>query len=52
MEKNLFTGILARSFHHLTNKGSYQADSVLYYSNLSINDNADNAWVRIYEYRY
>ena len=44
--KKFVYGILARSFHHLTNKTSYQADSVLYYANLSINSNADNATVK------
>lgn len=47
--KKFVYGILARSYHHLTNKGNYltdYADSVVYYSNLAINDNADNAMVK------
>ncbi|HQV61716.1 MAG TPA: SusD/RagB family nutrient-binding outer membrane lipoprotein [Chitinophagaceae bacterium] len=41
--KKFVYSVLARSFH-LTNKGAnYQADSVLYYCNLAINSNADNA---------
>lgn len=44
--KKFVYGILARSFHHLTNKGIYQPDSVIYYSDLSINNNADNAMVK------
>jgi Starch-binding associating with outer membrane len=44
--KKFVYGVLARSFHHLTNKASYQADSVLYYSNLAITTNADNAMVK------
>lgn len=35
--------VLARSFNHLTNKGTYQPDSVIYYCNLGITANADNA---------
>lgn len=42
--KKFVYSTIARSFHHLTNKGTaYQPDSVLYYSNLGINANADNA---------
>lgn len=44
--KKFVYGILARTFHHLTNKSTYNADSVLYYCNLSINSNADNAMVK------
>lgn len=44
--KKFVYGILARSFNHLTNKSIYRADSVIYYSNLSINSNADNAIVK------
>lgn len=39
-------GVLARSFHHLTNKADYQADSVVYYCNKSITTNANNATVK------
>lgn len=44
--KKFVYGILARSFHHLTNKASYQADSVIYYTNLAMTSNADNAMVK------
>lgn len=41
--KKFAYSVLARSFH-LTNKGAnYQADSVVYYCNLAITSNADNA---------
>lgn len=35
--------VLARSFSHLSNKSSYNADSVIKYAQLGINTNADNA---------
>ena len=41
--KKFTYSVLARVFHRTTNKASYQADSVIYYANLAINDNADNA---------
>lgn len=41
--KKFVYAILARSFNHLTNKASYNADSVIKYANLSILTNADNA---------
>ena len=47
--KKFVYGILARSYHHLTNKGNYltdYADSVVYYCDKSINDNNDNALVK------
>ncbi len=44
--KKFVYGIMARSFNHLSNKSSYNADSVIYYCNLSITDNADNALVK------
>lgn len=44
--KKFVYGILARSFHHLTNKGGYLPDSVIYYSNLSLATNTDNATVK------
>jgi hypothetical protein len=44
--KKFVYGILARSFHHLTNKSSYRADSVIKYCDLSINSNVDNAMVK------
>jgi hypothetical protein len=44
--KKFVYGILARYHNHLSNKSSYNADSVIYYADLSINDNADNAMVK------
>jgi hypothetical protein len=35
--------VLARSFNHFTNKSSYNPDSVLYYAERGIQNNADNA---------
>lgn len=35
--------VLARSFNHLTNKGIYNPDSVIYYANKGIINTADNA---------
>lgn len=35
-------GILARNWHHLTNKPEYNADSVISYVDKSMNSNADN----------
>ncbi|HNR16293.1 MAG TPA: SusD/RagB family nutrient-binding outer membrane lipoprotein [Chitinophagaceae bacterium] len=44
--KKFVYSVLARSFH-LTNKGvNYKADSVLYYCNLAINSNTDNAYAK------
>lgn len=44
--KKFVYGILARSFNHLTNKGSYNPDSVIYYCDKSIISNTDNANVK------
>lgn len=44
--KKFVYGVLARSFHHLTNKASYQADSVIYYCDKAMTSNADNASVK------
>jgi hypothetical protein len=44
--KKFVYGILARYHNHLSNKSVYKPDSVIYYCNLSINDNADNAMVK------
>jgi Starch-binding associating with outer membrane len=44
--KKFVYGILARSFHHLTNKASYNADSVIFYCDKSLSTNADNAVVK------
>jgi hypothetical protein len=41
--KKFVYGILARWHNHQSNKATYKADSVIYYCNQSINDNADNA---------
>ncbi len=41
--KKFVYGVLARTYNHLSNKSSYKPDSVIYYSNLSINNNVDNA---------
>ncbi len=44
--KKFIYGVLARSYNHLSNKASYKPDSVIYYANLSINSNADNATLK------
>ena len=44
--KKFTYGILARYHNHLSNKATYNPDSVIYYANLSINSNADNAAVK------
>jgi hypothetical protein len=44
--KKFVYSTLARSFNHLTNKSSYNPDSVLHYANLGINSNDDNASVK------
>jgi hypothetical protein len=41
--KKFVYAVMARSFHHLSNKADYQPDSVLFYCNLAMNTNADNA---------
>jgi hypothetical protein len=41
--KKFAYSVLARSFNHLTNKTIYNPDSVIFYSNLAINANEDNA---------
>jgi Starch-binding associating with outer membrane len=41
--KKFVYSVMARSFNHLSNKIIYQPDSVIYYANLGINSNADNA---------
>lgn len=43
--KKFVYGILARYYNHQSNKATYKPDSVIYYCNLSINNNADNAMV-------
>jgi len=42
--KKFVYAILARSYHHLSNKSNYKPDSVVYYSDLSITSNSDNAY--------
>lgn len=44
--KKFVYGVLARYHNHYSNKASYKADSVIYYSNLAMTDNADNAMVK------
>lgn len=44
--KKFVYGILARYYNHFSNKASYKADSAIYYSNLAMTDNADNAMVK------
>jgi hypothetical protein len=44
--KKFVYGVLARSYNHLSNKTIYKADSVIYYCNLSLASNADNATVK------
>ncbi|HSK12159.1 MAG TPA: SusD/RagB family nutrient-binding outer membrane lipoprotein, partial [Phnomibacter sp.] len=44
--KKFVYAVLARSFHHLSNKSIYNADSVIRYCDLAITTNADNATVK------
>ena len=44
--KKFVYGILARSYNHLSNKANYKPDSVIYYANLSIKSNTDNATLK------
>jgi hypothetical protein len=44
--KKFVYAVLARSFHHLSNKSFYNADSVIKYCDLSITTNDDNAVVK------
>lgn len=41
--KKFVYSVMARSFNQLSNKSSYNPDSVIHYCNLGITDNADNA---------
>lgn len=43
--KKFTYAVLARVFHRITNKSSYNADSVINYCNLALSDNTDNAYV-------
>ena len=44
--KKFVYGVLARYHNHLSNKSIYNADSVIYYANLAMGSNADNAAVK------
>lgn len=44
--KKFVYSVLARSFNQLTNKSTYNPDSVIHYANLGINSNDDNASVK------
>ncbi len=44
--KKFTYAVLARSFNHLSNKASYNADSVIRYCDLSMTTNEDNAYVQ------
>ena len=44
--KKFVYGILARYHNHLSNKTTYNADSVIHYANLSLASNADNGMVK------
>jgi len=44
--KKFVYGVLARYYNHQSNKSTYKPDSVIYYCDLSINDNGDNAMVK------
>lgn len=44
--KKFVYAILARSYHHLTNKTDYKADSVIFYCDKAISTNAENAYVK------
>lgn len=44
--KKFVYAIMARSYNHLSNKSSYNADSVIKYCDLAITANADNASVK------
>lgn len=43
--KKFVYAIMARSYHHLTNKSDYKADSVIFYCDRAIINNSDNAYV-------
>lgn len=44
--KKFVYGVLARSYHYLSNKADYKADSVIKYTDLAMSTNADNATVK------
>ena len=44
--KKFVYGVLARTHHHISNKSTYKADSVLYYTNLAMKETSDDALVK------
>lgn len=44
--KKFAYAVLARTFNQLSNKADYNADSVIYYADLAIKENADNAYAK------
>jgi hypothetical protein len=44
--KKFVYSILARSYHHLTNKADYKADSVIYYCDKAIATNTENTYIK------
>ena len=44
--KKFANSVMARLYNRTTNKADYKADSVIFYANLGINDNADNGYVQ------
>ncbi len=44
--KKFVYGVLARTHHHISNKSTYKADSVLYYTNLAMKETTDDALVK------
>ncbi len=44
--KKFVYAVLARSYHHLSNKATYKPDSVIHYANLAMQTNADNAMLK------
>ena len=44
--KKFVYAVMARSYNHLSNKSIYKPDSVIYYCDLAMNSNADNASVK------
>ncbi|WP_407521592.1 SusD/RagB family nutrient-binding outer membrane lipoprotein [Lacibacter sp. MH-610] len=45
--KKFVYAVLARSYHHLSNKSIYKPDSVIYYCDRSLSSNDDNAYVTV-----
>ena len=44
--KKFVYGVLARTHHHISNKSTYKAESVLYYTNLAMKETSDDALVK------